>query len=46
MRKLNYFFISGLMAAGVTEVIIEKEQEQTKKKDTKKDDVKKDKHVK
>jgi hypothetical protein len=34
------------MAAGVTEVIIEKEQEQTKKKDTKKDDVKKDKHVK
>ena len=45
MFRLSYL-TPGLMAAGVTEVIVEKEQEQTKKEKTKKKDDKKDNEIK
>ena len=41
MFRLSYL-TPGLMAAGVTEVIVEKEQEQTKTEKTKKKDEKKE----
>lgn len=42
----HFAFLLGLMAAGVSEVLSDRELEETNKKDNKKENVKKDKHAK